>query len=121
MDLIFEVDSLVGFVFYIEICEDVWVLVLLSDFGVFVGVFVFINLLVSNIVVGKVDSWCFLCQIQFGWCWVVYVYVVVGYGEFIIDFVWDGYVCIYEFGEKLVEFQCFLVSLQMIIVDVDIE
>lgn len=90
MDLLFVVLDLFGFVLYVEICEDMFVLMLFSVEVVLVGVMVLVNLFGSLIIIGCVeDCWLFVCLVLV-WCWVVYVYVVVGEGELMMDLVWDG-------------------------------
>jgi NAD+ synthase (glutamine-hydrolysing) len=119
MDLIFAAEAIEGFVFHIEICEDVWAPGPPSDFGALAGALILTNLSASNIVVGKADSRRLLCQTQSGRCWAAYVYAAAGYGESTTDLAWDGQACIYELGEKLAESSRFSMTSQMIVADVD--
>ncbi|RZI54364.1 MAG: NAD(+) synthase [Pseudomonas sp.] len=119
MDLIFAADTLEGFVFHVEICEDLWAPAPPSDFGALAGALILTNLSASNIVVGKADSRRLLCQTQSGRCWAGYVYAAAGYGESTTDLAWDGQACIYELGEKLAESTRFAMTSQMIVADVD--
>ncbi|WP_264447886.1 NAD(+) synthase [Novosphingobium sp. JCM 18896] len=121
MDLLFAADSLEGFVFHVEICEDLWAPGPPSDFGALAGALILTNLSASNIVVGKSDSRRLLCQTQSGRCWAAYVYAAAGYGESTTDLAWDGQACIYELGEKLAESSRFAMTSQMIVADIDTE
>lgn len=121
MDLLFEAEDVEGFVFHIEICEDLWAPAPPSDFGALAGALILTNLSASNIVVGKADSRRLLCQTQSGRCWAAYVYSAAGYGESTTDLAWDGQGCIYELGEKLAESERFAMTSQMIVADVDVE
>ena len=121
MDLLFEAADLAGFVFHIEICEDLWAPAPPSDFGALAGALILTNLSASNIVVGKADSRRLLCQTQSGRCWAAYVYAAAGYGESTTDLAWDGQACIFELGEKLAESERFAMTSQMIVADIDVE
>jgi len=121
MDLLFEAEDLDGFIFHVEICEDLWAPAPPSDFGALAGALILTNLSASNIVVGKADSRRLLCQTQSGRCWAAYIYSAAGYGESTTDLAWDGQACIFELGEKLAESERFSMTSQMIVADIDVE
>ena len=121
MELLFAAEDLDGFVFHVEICEDLWAPAPPSDFGALAGALILTNLSASNIVVGKADSRRLLCQTQSGRCWAAYVYSAAGYGESTTDLAWDGQACIFELGEKLAESERFSMTSQMIVADIDVE
>jgi len=121
MDLLFEAEDVAGFVFHIEICEDLWAPAPPSDFGALAGALILTNLSASNIVVGKAESRRLLCQTQSGRCWAAYVYSAAGYGESTTDLAWDGQACIFELGEKLAESERFSMTSQMTVADIDVD
>ena len=120
-DLIFEAEGVDGFIFHIEICEDVWAPAPASDFAALAGALILTNLSASNIVVGKARTRRLLCEIQSGRCWAAYVYSAAGYGESTTDLAWDGQACVYELGACLVETERFRLDSGMAVADVDIE
>src|SRR3546814_531282 len=79
-DLIFAAEDVEGFIFLIEICEDVWAPSPASDFASLAGALILTNLSASNIVVGKARTRRLLCEIQSGRCWAAYIYSAAGYG-----------------------------------------
>lgn len=121
MDLLFLADDIDGFIFHIEICEDVWAPAPPSDFAALAGALILTNMSASNIVVGKADTRRRLCEIQSGRCWAAYVYSAAGYGESTTDLAWDGQACIYELGALLAETERFCLDAQMAVADVDVE
>ena len=120
-DLIFAAEDVDGFIFHIEICEDVWAPAPASDFAALAGALILTNLSASNIVVGKAQTRRLLCEIQSGRCWAAYIYSAAGYGESTTDLAWDGQACIYELGACLAETERFRLDSGMAIADVDIE
>jgi len=120
-DLIFAADDVDGFIFHIEICEDVWAPAPASDFAALAGALILTNLSASNVVVGKAQTRRLLCEIQSGRCWAAYVYSAAGYGESTTDLAWDGQACIYELGACLAETERFRLGSGMAVADVDVE
>jgi NAD+ synthase (glutamine-hydrolysing) len=120
-DLIFEAEDVDGFIFHIEIREDVWAPAPASDFAALAGALILTNLSASNIVVGKAWTRRLLCEIQSGRCWAAYVYSAAGYGESTTDLAWDGQACVYELGACLAETERFRLDSGMAVADVDIE
>lgn len=72
-DLIFAAEDVEGFIFHIEICEDVWAPAPASDLAALAGALILTNLSASNIVIGKARTRRLLCEIQSGRCWAAYV------------------------------------------------
>jgi NAD+ synthase (glutamine-hydrolysing) len=121
MDLLFAAEDLDGFVFHVEICEDVWAPAPPSDFAALAGALILTNLSASNIVVGKADTRRLLCETQSGRCWAAYVYSAAGHGESTTDLAWDGQGAIYELGAKLAETERFCLDAQIAVADIDVE
>ena len=120
-DLIFAAEDVDGFIFHIEICEDVWAPAPASDFAALAGALILTNLSASNIVVGKASSRRLLCEIQSGRCWAAYIYSAAGYGESTTDLAWDGQANVYELGGCLAETERFSLESGMAVADIDIE
>ncbi|OYX71098.1 MAG: NAD(+) synthase [Rhizobiales bacterium 32-66-11] len=121
MDLIFAAEDLAGFVFHIELCEDVWGPAPPSDFAALAGALILANLSASNIAVGKADTRRLLCATQSARCWAAYIYSAAGPGESTTDLAWDGQACIYELGALLAETDRFPQDSQLAIADVDVD
>lgn len=71
--------------------------------------------------IDKVKFCNLFCCVQLGWVVVVYVYVGIGYGELMIDFVWDGYVMIVENGDMVEESEWFGLCGCLFVIDVDFD
>lgn len=121
MDMIFAAEDLPGFVFHIELCEDVWGPGPPSDFAALAGALILANLSASNITVGKAETRRLLCATQSARCWAAYIYSAAGPGESTTDLAWDGQACVYELGALLTETDRFPQDSQMAIADVDVE
>lgn len=120
-DLIFAAENVDGFIFHIEICEDVWAPAPASDLAALAGALILTNLSASNIVIGKARTRRLLCEIQSGRCWAAYAYSAAGYGESTTDLAWDGQACVYELGACLAETERFGIDSGMAVADVDVE
>lgn len=121
MDMIFAAENLPGFVFHVELCEDVWGPAPPSDFAALAGALILTNLSASNITVGKAETRRLLCATQSARCWAAYIYSAAGPGESTTDLAWDGQACIYELGVLLAETERFPQDSQMAIADVDVD
>jgi NAD+ synthase (glutamine-hydrolysing) len=121
MDLIFAAEDLPGFVFHVELCEDLWGPAPPSDFAALAGALILANLSASSITVGKAETRRLLCATQSARCWAAYIYSAAGPGESTTDLAWDGQACIYELGLLLAETERFPLDSQMAIADVDVE
>jgi len=121
MDMILAAEDLPGFVFHVELCEDVWGPAPPSDFAALAGALILTNLSASNITVGKAETRRLLCATQSARCWAAYIYSAAGPGESTTDLAWDGQACIYELGQLLAETERFPQDSQMAIADVDVD
>lgn len=120
-DLLFVVTNVDGFVFHVEICEDVWVPIPPSSYAALAGATVLVNLSASNIVVAKADYRRQLCASQSARCMAAYLYAAAGSGESTTDLAWDGHALIYENGDKLAESERFAREHHVVTADVDLQ
>lgn len=120
-DLIFEVENIKNFKFYIEICEDVWVPVPPSSFAAMTGATVIGNLSASNVTVGKAEYRHMLVANQSARCVAAYLYTAAGPGESTTDLAWDGDAMIYENGSLVAESERFAQEPQIIYADIDLD
>lgn len=118
-DLLFAARDLPGFVFHVEICEDVWAPIPPSSEAALAGAVILANLSASNIVIGKADDRHLLCAAQSARATAAYAYAAAGAGESTTDLAWDGQGAIYELGETLAEAERFALSPALCIADVD--
>lgn len=120
-NLLFEAETLPGFVFHAEICEDVWTPIPPSSFAALAGATILANLSASNITIGKADYRRDLCALQSGRCVAAYLYSAAGPGESTTDLSWDGHALIYENNELLSESERFSRDEDLTFSDVDVE
>ncbi|MBN1382884.1 MAG: NAD(+) synthase [Deltaproteobacteria bacterium] len=120
-DLIFQVENIRNFSFFIELCEDVWVPVPPSSFAAMAGATVIGNLSASNITVGKAEYRHSLIANQSARCVAAYLYTAAGPGESTTDLAWDGHAMIYENGNLLAESERFSQEPQIIYADIDLD
>ena len=120
-DLLFEVENIPGFTFYIEICEDLWVPVPPSSFAALAGATVLANLSASNITIGKSEYRHSLAANQSARCVAAYLYAAAGPGESTTDLAWDGQAMAYENGTLLSESERFAQKAQMVLADIDLD
>jgi NAD+ synthase (glutamine-hydrolysing) len=120
-DILFNVENISNFSFYIEICEDVWVPIPPSSYAAMAGATIIGNLSASNITVGKSDYRQSLASNQSARCISAYLYAAAGSGESTTDLAWDGHAMIYENGNLLAESDRFLWKSQLIFGDVDLD
>ena len=120
-DLIFEVETISNFRFYIELCEDLWVPVPPSSFAALAGATVVANLSASNVTIGKADYRHDLAANQSARCVAAYLYAASGPGESTTDLAWDGQAMIHENGNLLAESERFSRKPQVIFADIDLD
>ncbi|HWK12122.1 MAG TPA: NAD(+) synthase [Vicinamibacterales bacterium] len=120
-DLVYEIASIDGCAFHVEICEDVWVPIPPSTYAAFAGATLLLNLSASNITIAKADYRRQLCASQSAKCLAAYVYAAAGAGESTTDLAWDGHAMVYENGVLLAESTRFAPDEQLIVADVDVE
>ncbi|HEY1299998.1 MAG TPA: nitrilase-related carbon-nitrogen hydrolase, partial [Stellaceae bacterium] len=119
-DLLFAAKGDAGFVFHIEICEDLWVPQPPSTAAALAGAEILLNLSASNITIGKAQMWRLLCASQSARCIAAYVYSAAGGGESTTDLAWDGQAGIFELGEGLAETTRFSAKSEMAVADIDL-
>jgi len=120
-DLLFSVENIPGFTFFVEICEDLWVPVPPSSFASLAGATVVANLSASNITVGKSEYRQSLVLNQSARCISGYLYSSAGPGESTTDLAWDCHAMIGENGSLLAESERFLQASQIIYGDIDLD
>src|SRR6202049_3563632 len=119
-DLLFASTGPAGFVFHIEICEDLWVPQPPSAAGAAAGSEILLNLSASNITIGKAQMRRLLCASQSARCIAAYAYSAAGAGESTTDLAWDGQAGIFELSNLLAETERFSADPQMAVADVDL-
>lgn len=120
-DLVFVVENIPQFRFFIEICEDLWVPVPPSSFAALAGATVIANLSASNVTIGKSDYRHDLAANQSARCVSAYLYAASGPGESTTDLAWDGHAMIHENGNLLAESERFARKPQVIYADIDLD
>ena len=120
-NLIFSVDKIPNFRFFIEICEDVWSPIPPSSYAALAGATVIANISASNITVGKADYRHNLISNQSARTISAYLYTGAGFGESTNDLAWDGHGIIYENGTLLAESERFSLKPQVITADIDLD
>jgi len=120
-DIIFNVENINNFRFFIEICEDVWVPIPPSSYAALAGATLIGNLSASNITIGKSEYRQSLASNQSARCISAYLYAAAGSGESTTDLAWDGHAMIYENGNLLAESERFSLKPQLIYGDVDLD
>ncbi|BBG66261.1 NAD synthetase / glutamine amidotransferase chain of NAD synthetase [Hydrogenimonas sp.] len=109
-----------GFVFGIEVCEDLWSVVPPSSFQALAGATVLFNLSASDEIVAKSEYRSSLVATQSARCMAAYVYASCGVGESTTDVVFGGDSMIAENGTLLERGERFLDESQIIFADLDI-
>jgi len=120
-DLLFNVQNIPHFKFFIEICEDVWVPIPPSSFAAMAGATLIGNLSASNITIGKSEYRQNLAANQSARCVAAYLYAAAGPGESTTDLAWDGHAMIHENGNLLAESSRFSQQPQVIYSDIDLD
>jgi len=120
-NIIFDVENIKHFKFYIEICEDVWVPIPPSSFAAMAGATVIGNLSASNVTIGKSEYRHSLASNQSARCVSAYLYAAAGPGESTTDLAWDGHAMIYENGNMLAKSKRFSQDPQIIYAELDLD
>jgi len=120
-DLLFQSRDVAGFVFHVELCEDLWVPIPPSTYGALAGATVLVNLSASNITVAKADYRRRLCASQSARALAAHLYVAAGSGESTTDLAWDGHALVHENGDLLAESERFAQEEQLITADLDLD
>ncbi|MBU1757303.1 MAG: NAD(+) synthase [Alphaproteobacteria bacterium] len=119
VDLIFAHESIPGFVFGMEICEDFWSPVQPGTQAALAGATILLNLSASNITIGKSDERHMLSRASSSRSVCAYAYSASGHGESTTDLAWDGQGMIYELGDLLAESVRFDREPELCIADID--
>jgi len=120
-DILFHIENVPNFTFFIEFCEDVWAPIPPSSYAAMAGATVIGNLSASNITIGKSEFRRNLTATQSARCLAAYLYAAAGPGESTTDLAWDGHALIYENGNLLAESKRFSQESQIIYSDIDLD
>ena len=120
-DLLFECESVDGFVLGVEICEDLWMPVPPSSLYAIGGATVLANVSASNETIGKAAYRRQLVASQSGRCIAGYVYTSCGPGESTTDVVFGGHALVAENGTVLAESPRFRRTGGLTVADLDLE
>ncbi len=118
-DLIFAHATRVGFVFHVEVCEDLWVPRPPSSDGAMAGATVLLNLSASPITIGRARDREALCIAQSMTTFSAYAYSAAGPGESTTEVAWDGQSVVCELGETLARSHRFGTEPELVYSDLD--
>lgn len=110
-----------GFLFGIEVCEDVWAPAPPSNKLALAGADIIINLSASDELIGKHNYLKSLLAQQSARTMTGYVYSSCGFGESTQDVVYGGNALVYENGKLIGESQRFCMDAQMVVAQIDVE
>ena len=110
-----------GFMFGVEICEDVWAPAPPSNKLSLAGADVIFNLSASDELIGKNNYLKSLLSQQSARTMTGYVYSSCGFGESTQDVVYGGNALVYENGKLLAESERFSIEPQMVVSQIDVE
>lgn len=110
-----------GFVFGVELCEDLWTPIPPSSHMAVEGADVIFNPSASNALVSKHDYRRELLKQQSGRLYAGYVYAGAGFGESTSDMVFCGYTGVFENGRALAEGERFSLTGSMAVADIDVQ
>lgn len=119
--LLFQCTEEPRLIFFVEICEDLWVPIPPSSNAALAGATVILNLSASNITVGKDEYRHSLVANQSARCLAAYLYTAAGTGESTTDLAWDGHGVVYENGDLIAESERFRYDSQLILADLDLD
>jgi NAD+ synthase (glutamine-hydrolysing) len=118
-DILFE--SSLGYIFGVEICEDLWAVIPPSSYHCLAGANLIANLSASNELVGKSNYRKELISSHSAKCITSYVYANSGKNESSTDLVFSGHSLIAENGKILSELKPFSKNENFIIADIDFD
>jgi len=119
--LIFQCQDQAQFIFFVEICEDLWVPIPPSCHAALAGATVILNLSASNITIAKDEYRHSLVSNQSARCLAGYLYTAAGTGESTTDLAWDGHAMVYENGDLVTESERFCYESQLIFAELDLD
>ena len=117
-DTLFDMD---GFVFGVELCEDLWTPLPPSSHLAVEGADLILNPSASNALVSKHAYRRGLLSQQSGRLYAGYVYAGAGFGESTSDMVFDGYTAVFENGRALSEGERFAMAGSLAMADIDVQ
>ncbi|MGK2349557.1 NAD(+) synthase [Actinomyces sp. W5033] len=120
-DLLFEVRSVPGLTFHVEVCEDMWVPAPPSTFAALAGATVLVNISGSPVTVGRAQDRELLARASSARNIAAYLYAAAGEGESSTDLAWDGQTFVYENGRLLGSTERFPQGPRATVVDIDVE
>jgi NAD+ synthase (glutamine-hydrolysing) len=120
-DLLFDITTVPGLTFHVEICEDMWVPVPPSHQAALRGATVLLNLSASPITVGRAQDRHLMARSASARCNAAYVYAAASAGESTTDLSWDGMTMVYEQGDLLGQSERFPTGAQATVVDIDLD
>jgi NAD+ synthase (glutamine-hydrolysing) len=120
-DLLFTASDLPGFMFHVEICEDMWIPIPPSSHAALAGATVLTNLSGSPVTIGRAEDRCLLARSASLRCAAAYIYASAGQGESTTDLAWDGQTMIWENGVCLAQSQRFSTQPKHCVADVDLD
>ena len=119
--LLFQCQTHQDFMFFVEICEDLWVPIPPSCNAALAGATIILNLSASNITIGKDEYRHNLVANQSARCLSSYLYAAAGPGESTTDLAWDGHALVYENGTLIAESERFRYDSQLVVAELDLE
>ena len=119
--LLFRCQEEPQLIFFVEICEDLWVPIPPSCSAALAGATVLLNLSASNITLAKDEYRHSLVANQSARCLAAYLYTAAGTGESTTDLAWDGHAIVYENGDLVAESERFHYKSQLVVAELDLE
>ena len=119
--LLFQCETRPELMFFVEICEDLWVPIPPSCNAALAGAMIILNLSASNITIGKDEYRHSLVANQSARCLSSYLYAAAGPGESTTDLAWDGHALVYENGMLVAESERFRYDSQLVVAELDLE
>lgn len=119
--LLFHCEEERRLVFFVEICEDLWVPIPPSCGAALSGATVLLNPSASNITIAKDEYRHSLVANQSARCLAAYLYAAAGTGESTTDLAWDGHAIVYENGSLIAESERFAYKSQLVVAELDLE
>ncbi len=120
-ELLFDVTTIPGLTFFVELCEDLWTPLPPSTFGALSGATVLLNLSASNVTIDKAKYRRALVTGQSARTVAAYLYAGTGAGESSTDLAWDAHGLVAEYGELLGESERFAEGSQILVRDIDLD
>ena len=120
-DLLFSATDVDGFVFHVEICEDMWVPIPPAARASLAGATIIANLSGSPITIGRAHDRELMIGSSAARYKAAYIYAGNGQGESTTDLTWDGQTAIFEMGTKLAAGPHFADGAHATLADIDLD